>query len=85
MFYLGEDITLADDTVITAIIHDKESTEAGSFFSNIYTNIKYAKIPTANLGTLEAQQVVTYDGAAHYVPTLQPTERGWSIFTLERQ
>ena len=82
--YLGEDITLPDNTGIRAIIHTPRTTEADNLYSNVFSTILYARIPTANLGTLAAQQVVTYAGAAHYVPTLQPTGKGWSAFTLER-
>ena len=83
--YLGEDITLPDDSVIQAIVHDSEKTEGGDMTGNVFSEVLYARIPTGNLGTLVAQQVVTYDGEAHYVPTLQRTGKGWTVFTLERQ
>lgn len=83
--YLGEEITLPDNSVIKAIVHSERTTEADGMGGNFYTRILWARIPTAKLGTLAAQQVVTYDGASHFVPTLQPTGKGWTMFTLEKQ
>ena len=82
---LGEEIILPDNSRIKAIVHTERQTYADSLGSNVYVWITYGKIPTANLGTLAAQQVVTFEGAAHYVPTLQPTGKGWTVFTLEKQ
>ena len=83
--YIGEEMTLPDNTVIRAMVHTERQTVAGDYGENVYVNILFARIPTANLGSLAAQQVVTYDGAAHYVAVLQPTGKGWTQFTLERQ
>ena len=91
--YLGDDIELPDGTTIRAIVHEVEETDAGGrqrsdavrggITSNVYSSVKWAKIPTANLGTLAAEQTVMLEGQPHFVPTLQPTEKGWTVFTLE--
>ena len=83
--YIGEEITLPDNSVVKAMVHTVSDTAASDMTGNVYSNVLYARIPTANIGSLAAQQVVTYEGAAHYVPTLQPTGKGWTVFTLERQ
>ena len=81
--YMGDDIVLPDQTTIRAILHVQESTQATDMMGNFYTAITTGKIPTTNLGTLAAGQVVEIDGEAFYVATLQPTEKGWSVFVLE--
>jgi hypothetical protein len=82
---LGQDAELPDGQTIRAIIHAANITSADTLYDNTYSQFWYAKIPTRELATLEAGQVVTYDGKSCYAPTLQPTAKGWSVFTLEPQ
>ena len=83
--YLGEDITLADNSVIRASVHADRKTEADELSTNFYSVVLYGRIPTANIGTLVARQVVTYREEPYFVPVMQRTGKGWTVFVMELQ